>query len=283
MSFIVPIEDARLKFPQYKFVCALTPSVQKAAFHVKDASGQDLCLKIVAPDCDLSRLEREIRALQLLRHSNVARLREYVFETKDGDVLHYVVEEFVHGHDLAFHLRENDQWSLDRARAFFIACCSGLTALHDRNIVHRDLKPSNIRVRPDDTPVIVDLGVARHLDLPDITSTEEGAAWGTPAYFAPEQFSGTKYDIDRRTDLFTLGILLYQALVGTHPFYKPGMTRLQLREAICDRDDHRGDSRFEALPAGWRVIVSRLLEKERARRPFSAAQVAVILGKIGGA
>jgi serine/threonine protein kinase len=148
--------------------------------------------------------------------------------------------------------------------------------------VHRDLKPSNIRVRADRSPVIIDFGLARHLDLPDLTRTAEGAAIGTPLYFSPEQFRGTKHDIDHRTDLFALGILVYQALVGRHPFWEAGMTFQQLDDAISTSEKFLMVTEFKRLPRQWQLIVGRLLAKERANRPQDAAQVASIFRKIGG-
>jgi serine/threonine protein kinase len=156
-----------------------------------------------------------------------------------------------------------------------------LGALRAESIVHRDLKPSNIRVRQDGSPVIIDFGLARHLGLADLTRTSDGAAIGTPLYFAPEQFTGTKRDIDHRTDLFALGVLLYQALVGHHPFLTAAMTKpSELRDAVCDSAEFQTDAAFLALPPKWRMLVARLLEKERARRPQDAGQVATILRKL---
>src|SRR5687768_9831394 len=105
MPFNVSIADAEAAYPEYTFVGGLTPSEQKAAFHVKDAAGQDHCLKIIAPAYELGRLEREILALQALSHPNVVRLHEYAFTTKEGKQRHYMVEEFVAGFDLAAGLQ----------------------------------------------------------------------------------------------------------------------------------------------------------------------------------
>ena len=88
---------------------------------------------------------------------------------------------------------------------FFASLCDGLAALKAKGIVHRDIKPQNIRVRSNGDPVIIDFGLARHLGLPDLTKTIQGARLGTPAYFAPEQFDGNRHDIDHRTDLFAVG------------------------------------------------------------------------------
>lgn len=281
MAFVVSLAQAQAEHTEYTFICALSPSVQKAAFHVKDADGNDLCLKIIAPNYEIDRLHREILALQSLAHPNVAGFREYVFSSKPGQHRHYLVEDFVEGEDLSDKFQIGKQWSLRDTSAFFAALCDGLTALKGKNLVHRDLKPSNIRVRHDGTPVIIDFGLARHLDLPDITNTSEGAAFGTPAYFAPEQFAGDKYDIDRRTDMFAVGIMIYQALVGRHPFWQTGMSRQQLCDAVCHSEAHLTAPKFVALPNPWQLIVGRLLKKERAERPPDAAHVATVLRKIG--
>jgi serine/threonine-protein kinase len=282
MPFIVPIEAAREQFPQYEFVAALTPSEQKAAFHVKDSEGRDLCLKIIAPDYEMDRLSREIRALQSIDHPNIVQLREYTYSSSPGYQRHYIIEEFVEGKDLAEILGNTRVWPRSQAAEFFSDLCNGLAVLNAKRLVHRDLKPTNIRVRPNGSPVIIDFGLARHLDQPDITLTKEGAAFGTPLYFAPEQFVGTKHDIQHRTDLFAVGILLYQALFGRHPFWQAGMSYQRLSNAVCTSSDHLLVPEFCALPRPWQLLMSRLLEKEQARRPHDAGQVSSILKKING-
>jgi len=282
MQFELSIEEAKRLFPEYDFISALPPSVQKAAFHVRDTDGRELCLKVIAPEYSMARLEREILALQSLSHPNVAKLVEYTFSTREGSQRHYVLEEYIEGNDLSECLVEGSAWELTDVAKLFVPIADGLAAVHELNIVHRDLKPSNIRVREKDSPVIIDFGLARHLDLPDLTRTEEGAAIGTPAYFAPEQFTGTKHDIDRRTDLFALGVMVYQAAVGHHPFLQAHMSYADLRDAVCTSDDYLSAEKFAALPADWRMIIRRLLHKERIGRPFSAMDVSRILKRVGG-
>ncbi|MBE3037371.1 MAG: serine/threonine protein kinase [Chloroflexi bacterium] len=281
MPFVVSLEQAQADYPEYKFISALTPSEQKAAFHVQDAEGADLCLKIISPNYSMDRLTREILALQAVNHPGIASFKEYTFSSRQGQQRHHIVEGFIVGDDLTAHLHAGRPWSRSRVSAFFASLCDALDVLGKKAIVHRDLKPSNIRVRANGSPVIIDLGLARHLALTDLTRTSDGAAIGTPLYFAPEQFRGTKHDIDHRTDLFAIGIMLYQALVGQHPFWKPNPT-VPFGDMVCESTEHLSVSGFAALPNPWRLIAGRLLEKDRANRPKSADQVAAILRTIGG-
>jgi serine/threonine-protein kinase len=277
----VDILEAKRAFPDYEFIAPLTPSEQKCAFHVKDRNGRSLCLKIVAPNSNIDRVNREIQALQSISHPNVVALLEYTFTSKQGqEQRHYIIEEFVAGDDLTKYLRQGQPLELAHVSSLFAQLADGLTAIHAKNIVHRDLKPSNIRIRDNGSPVLIDFGLARHLDLPDLTKTHEGAAFGTPAYFAPEQFAGNKRDIDARTDLFAMGVLLYQAAVGTHPFYKETMSYAEVRDSVCLSFDYLVNSVFMNLPNDYRLVMLKLLEKPRAKRLQSAAQVGTLLRKI---
>ena len=280
--FRVTFQKAQEQFPEYEFIKALTPSAQKAAFHVRDSDGKNLCLKIVAPAYERDRLDREILAMQAVNHPNVVRLCEYTFTSKPGQQRHFIVEEFVAGSDLADKLKLGQPWKIQVAVQFFAKLCDGLAALREKEIVHRDIKPHNVRVRENGDPVIIDFGLSRHLGLPDLTNTLQGARFGTPAYFAPEQFDGSKYDIDHRTDLFAVGILLYEATTGERPFIDSTVhTVAQLRDAVCERDDHLMRPCFLALDCRLRILIGKLLEKQRAKRPSDPATVAAILRKIG--
>src|SRR5882724_108382 len=91
MPYRVDIKDAQQTFPDYCFIRQLTPSEQKAAFHVKDKAGNNLCLKLIAPNYERDRLDREIQALQTIDHPNVVRLIEYTFSSKAGQQRHYII------------------------------------------------------------------------------------------------------------------------------------------------------------------------------------------------
>lgn len=280
MPYIVKIADAQAEYPDYVFIKALTPSEQKAAFHVQDKDGKDLCLKIIAPNSSVERVEREIKALQAITHPNVVRLVEYTFSSRVGAQRHFMIEEFVEGQDLS-SLYKGRAWSEKNALRVFGQLAEGLSALGKMRIVHRDLKPSNIRIRTDGSVVIIDFGLARHLDLPDLTKTSDGARIGTPLYFAPEQWRGTKKDIDHRTDLFALGVLLFEAMTGEHPFHVPGMGRNEYIDAVCESNALFSKPAFVALDSRWQTLLRVLLAKERSGRPHSAEHVSIILTKLG--
>lgn len=276
MTFVLLMNIAAAQFPEYTFITPLTPSAQKAAFHVKDSKGNDLCLKVISPDYDIDRVAREIQALQELNHPNVVRLIGYTHSIQPGNQKHYIIEEFIEGRDLNEIMLSGIQ-----ARPFvadlFASLSDGLAALADHSIVHRDLKPNNIRVRNDGTPVLIDFGLARLLSRPDLTPTAQGAAIGTLKYFSPEQCRGTKQDIEHRTDLFALGIILYEMLIDQHPFLTQTMTESQLMDTICECNDCFDNHAFLALPPQWQIIIKKLLSKERAMRPYNAHQVSSIL------
>lgn len=122
MPFTVSLSDAKKAYPDYTFISALTPSEQKAAFHVTDANGADLCLKIIAPNSSIDRLDREILALQSLNHPNVVSLLEYTFSSKLGRQRHYLIEEFVDGDDLTISLQPNDCWTTSDTFLFLRDC-----------------------------------------------------------------------------------------------------------------------------------------------------------------
>lgn len=274
MIFSYPIEQARKDYPEFTIISALTPSAQKAAFHVQK-NGEEFCLKIIAPNYGIVRLEREIIALEGLSHPNIVKLVEYYNSTVGGLRKHYILEKYINGTDLDAHL--GTSWPRDRVSNVFSSLCNGLSELSKHNIVHRDLKPSNIRINTNGVPVIVDFGVARLLDLVSITDTPQGASIGTPLYFAPEQFLGQRHDIDHRTDLFALGILIYQATTGIYPFAQANMTIDQLQDAICTSESYKTLPEFTALPEKWQQVISKLLAKSRIDRPYNASQVGKML------
>jgi serine/threonine protein kinase len=119
MPYTVDLSAAAAMFPEYTFIGPLTPSEQKAAFHVKDKVGADLCLKLIAPNYERDRLDREILALQSIDNPYVVKLVEYTFSSKPGNWRHYIVEEFIEGQDLLDILVAGKPWQIRAVADFF--------------------------------------------------------------------------------------------------------------------------------------------------------------------
>jgi hypothetical protein len=216
-------------------------------------------------------LEREARMLSELSHPNIATLYELV---KSNDEL-YLVLEYVPGPDLAVVLSRLPKLSPEGAVIIGAAIARGLEHAHDRGIVHRDVKPANVLVSSRGEVKLIDFGIAQRLRRTDGTEAneEESLAFGTPAYMSPEQILGDT--VDARSDLFSLGVVLYQMLTGARPFEpddakdrRASTQRIRRAPATPLR------TRAPEVPRPFERVVMRLLEKLPADRYASAGAVA---------
>jgi eukaryotic-like serine/threonine-protein kinase len=227
---------------------------------------RDVAIKIVRPDVchhpdSLARLRREARALAALNHPHVATLHELAeFGGTCG-----LVMELVDGDTLA-ELLSRRRLSIDEIIRLGAQIASALEAAHDRGLVHRDLKPANIKVTTESTIKVLDFGLARtETDTPDAGAstliTSPGAVVGTVAYMSPEQARGAP--VDRRTDLWALGCVLYEMLSGRRPF--DGPSHSDVVAAVLDKEPD-----WSALPAdaprALQRLIRRCLQKDVRRR-----------------
>jgi serine/threonine-protein kinase len=211
------------------------------------------------------RLLKEAERASGLDHEHIAAIYD-VLEA-DGDA--FVVMEHVEGVTLRDRMRE--PLSIEEGVSLAAQCAEALAAAHEKGIVHYDIKPENIMLTPKGRVKILDFGIARHLPAPDrpttSESTDEGRFRGTPAYMAPEALLGRAPDA--RADLFSLGVVLYEALAGRHPFLDETFA------ATTDRILHETPAPLGELnrqvPPELERIVSALLAKEPAGRYASAA------------
>ena len=157
----------------------------------------------------LARFKREAQAAGRLTHPNIVG----VFDYGETDDLAFIVMEFVEGRSLKDVLGANERMTTAHTLALMDDILAGLTFSHARGVVHRDIKPANIMITLDDRAKIADFGIAR---IEASSMTQAGTVLGTPAYMSPEQFMGQV--VDRRTDIYSCGVLLYQLLTGDRPF-----------------------------------------------------------------
>jgi class 3 adenylate cyclase len=208
----------------------------------------------------------EAQAAAALDHPNICTIYE-VGETDDGQL--FLAMPFYEGETLK---RRLDRGALPLPQALEIAAqvAAGLAKAHERGIVHRDIKPANLMVTADGVVKIVDFGVAK---LADVSVTRPGTALGTVAYMSPEQAGGE--EVDGRTDVWSLGVVLYEMLTGERPF-RGGHDRVLL-QAIAAEEPEPASSRRPGLPPAVDGVVLRALAKHRAARYATARELAAAL------
>jgi serine/threonine protein kinase len=238
--------------------------------------GKRVALKFVALGSDaddgaLHRFHREARAVSAVESAHIVQVFD-TGQTETGEP--FLVMELLEGEDLATRLRRAGRLAVDEGVAIVIQALRGLRRAHAAGIVHRDLKPDNlflVRGEDDGTHVkIVDFGLSKMRGgdrVPPMSITQEGATIGTPLYMSPEQVEAYP-DVDHRTDLWSMGAILYQVLAGTPPF--PEKTYARLVIAICQREPKDLASLVPELPEGVGLAVRRALERDRDRRFQSA-------------
>lgn len=224
----------------------------------------------------VARLRREARAAATLTHPNVATV--YALEEIDGHL--YVASEFVGGQSLRDEL-EHGPLPPSRVVAIALAIARALALAHEHGVVHRDLKPENVVTTPRGDIKVLDFGLAQFADPDgdDGVKTVEGAVMGTPGYMSPEQIRGAT--VDGRSDLFALGIIVYELATGQHPFRGPTSAATIARVL-----ESRAPSLADALPpdasadpdvAVLTTLVARSLEKRPDDRFASAQDVVTLL------
>jgi len=213
-----------------------------------------------------NRFEREARAAARLNHPNIVT----IFEVGLFNDRPFFAMEYLKGNTIA-DLIEEQPFSLRQALEIGCQLCEALAEIHRHKIVHRDLKPANIVMDNNQRPRILDFGIASVSDESDLTKT--GTTPGTIAYMSPEQIEAK--DLDNRSDLFSLGVVLYEMVSGLSPFRKENQAATI--NAIMNISPEPVLNHVPDIPECFDRIISALLEKDRDRRPKDASAIKVEL------
>lgn len=242
---------------------------------IEDATGRQVALKVLAPELThsataLARLRAEARTSTRLDHPAIVR----VFGIEHDDDLHFIVTEYVEGTTLARVLSGEGSSLLDRqdpvrVARFFALLAGALAHAHEAGVLHRDVKPSNVLIDQEGRPRLTDFGMARGLGIDDLTRT--GSLVGTIAYMSPEQCRGGGTLLDGRSDLFSLGVVLYETLTGEHPFEDP--SPLAVLRAITESDVVAPRRLRSELPSDLQTICLKCLEKDPRDRYAHATEL----------
>lgn len=238
----------------------------KATLRGSDVVVKVVALAVEAPAQGLERCRREVAVLANVSSPNLVSLRADLIEVGAGPEHVLWLEDYVPGLDL----REiaPGQWSCGQAIKFLADCASGLAELHSHGFVHRDLSPGNVRLATDGTWVVLDPGFAKHLGRTDITGPWQP---GTPGYLSPEHASyGGR--ILRASDIFQLGILVYERLAGVLPV-DPNVAPMAYRDALLTVAVPRLETARPDLPSALAAVVNACLEAQPARRIIDGSEL----------
>lgn len=214
----------------------------------------------------MTRFLREAQAAGNLSHPNIIT----IYDVGRIDDLTYIVMQYVEGQSLQRIIDSGDKLPPQKIIQLMIQLCDALDFAHQKGIVHRDIKPANILLNKKGHPFIADFGVAR---VETSTLTQTGATIGTPSYMSPEQVMGK--GVDKRTDIFSLGVILYELLTGKCPFQGESITTV-IYKILNEEPKSLTDAR-KNLPAGFEPIVSKALIKDADKRYQACYQLAIDL------
>ena len=264
----------------YRITAAIGAGGMGEVYRATDTKlGRDVALKVLpaemasSPD-RLERFRREAKALAALDHPGIVT----VHSVEEADGVHFLTMQLVEGHPLD-RLIPDGGLPVERILEIATGLAEALIAAHERGIVHRDLKPGNVMVGKDGRVKVLDFGLARMSgamaggsggsELPTDVHTREGVVLGTVPYMSPEQVSGRP--LDHRTDIFSLGVMLYEMATGQRPF--GGASPVELLSSILrDRPTPLSEAR-PGLPPHLDTIVGRCLEKAPENRPQTASDL----------
>jgi eukaryotic-like serine/threonine-protein kinase len=217
----------------------------------------------------------EARAVNRIRHANIIDIFSF---GQIADGRQYFVMEYLEGSTLAERMEKGDL-TADEMPSFLTQICDALDAAHGENIVHRDLKPENVWIvtpkRGKPFVKLLDFGIAKLLSSGERSTTQTGMVMGTPHYMSPEQCHGKA--IDHRTDIYAMGVMLYQLYSGRLPFSGETFAEILAKQII---DTPPPPSKYASVPPELDKLIMRCLSKDPAGRPQTAKELGQMLSSI---
>jgi serine/threonine protein kinase/tetratricopeptide (TPR) repeat protein len=236
---------------------------------------EKVAIKLIRPEIStdkktIERFQNELKFARKIRHKNVCQM--YDLNKEEGN--YYITMEFVDGEDLKSFIRRSGQLNVGKTIAIAKQICAGLSEAHGMGIVHRDLKPSNIMIDKDGNARIMDFGIARSLKGKGITGA--GMIIGTPEYMSPEQVDGK--ETDQRSDIYSLGIILYKMLTGRLPY--EGETPLSIAVQHKSGTPKNPQVYNAQIPDDLAKTILKCMEKEKSDRYQNAEDLSDALDNI---
>lgn len=250
-------------------------SVVRADFHndgeVEDVAIKVVLLGLVGNEGAMARFQREAAILKQLKHKNIVRLRA----TGTWRKTPFIAMEFVDGEALDRVLARRGKLGWEEVVTYAKQLCEALQYAHEKGIIHRDLKPSNLMLASDGVLKLTDFGIAKDQDVTALTGAN--STIGTAAYMSPEQCKGDK-NLTNKSDLYSLGIVLFELLTGRKPFTADTTVDMFLKHV--NEPPPKLGRILPELPQKFESLILQLLEKEKENRPVDATWVGRILREV---
>lgn len=236
---------------------------------------EEMALKLLRPEIAvdekmIERFRNELKYARQISHKNVCRM--YDLNEEKGN--QYITMEYVPGEDLKSFIRRTGKLIVEKAISITKQVCNGLAEAHKLGVIHRDLKPQNIMIDREGNARIMDFGVARSLEAKEIT--EVGIVIGTPKYMSPEQVEGK--EADQRSDLYSLGAILYEMVTGRVPFEGDNALSLALKHKTEEPPDPRELNVM--IPEDLSRVILKCMEKDKKKRYQGVEELHSELSKI---
>jgi len=261
---------------RYEIIEELGKGGMGKVYRVEDKKlKQEVALKLIKPEVSsdkktIERFRNELKTARMIRHKNVCGM----YDLGEEKGTHFITMEYVPGEDLRSMIRMSKQMSVATSIDVAKQVCEGLAEAHRLGVVHRDLKPSNIMIDKEGNSRIMDFGIARSIKGKGITGA--GVMIGTPEYMSPEQVEGK--EIDQRSDIYSLGIILYEMVTGRVPFRGDTPLNVAVKQKTEAPEDPKKLN--SQIPDDLSHVILRCLEKNKENRYQSGGEVHTELTRI---
>ncbi|PKP58868.1 serine/threonine protein kinase [Candidatus Atribacteria bacterium HGW-Atribacteria-1] len=268
------IKELILKIPvNLKLLDKIGKGGQKQVYKAIDQDKDYIIVfKVIRPNLDIERVKREIIAVKTISHQHIPKIYNSNVESiNNSDEIIWIIEEFIEGESLRDALKRKRSFNLGDIVLFIDTMLSILEKSEACNIIHRDIKPENIIIDTQNKYWLIDFGIARHLELESLTESNSPFGPCTIGYSAAEQFRNRKKEIDIRADLFSLGVVVAEIIIGYNPYLRDAKDVLQIIKNIENQPlpllRIEGDSQF--LLARF---IKTLGDNRISRRPRTAKE-----------